>query len=202
LLIQLAGLGDMVMVKPTIENLKQLYPQAKICLLTNARSVEIIRGSPFIDEIFVLEGLIKIFATVKRLRDYIRKNKIVGKDIFLLRNLSRRGIGFFGESGFYPDFIMWIKEGHKQTLIFIDPKGIRNLGNFNDEKIRLHKEIKEIEEKFKNQNLRLESVIISVSKYDEMKKTFDRGNIQKQEFEDNHVFFMEDSDLIEKILKI
>jgi len=139
---------------------------------------------------------------VKRLRDYIRKNKIVGKDIFLLRNLSRRGIGFFGESGFYPDFIMWIKEGHKQTLIFIDPKGIRNLGNFNDEKIRLHKEIKEIEEKFKNQNLRLESVIISVSKYDEMKKTFDRGNIQKQEFEDNHVFFMEDSDLIEKILKI
>ena len=70
MLIQLAGLGDMVMVKPTIENLKQLYPQAKICLLTNARSVEIIRGSPFIDEIFVLEGLIKIFATVKRLRDY------------------------------------------------------------------------------------------------------------------------------------
>lgn len=68
LLIQLAGLGDMVMATPAIEALRQLYPQAKICLLTNLRSAGIIRGSSSIDEIFVLEGFRDIFRTLKRLR--------------------------------------------------------------------------------------------------------------------------------------
>ena len=65
------------------------------------------------------------------------KNLLGGIDIFLLRNLSRKGIGFFIGSGFYPDFIIWVKNGNTQNMIFIDPKGIRNLGNFNDDKIQL-----------------------------------------------------------------
>lgn len=70
LVIQLAGLGDMVMATPAIENLRQLYPQAKICLLTNSRSADIVRGSPYIDEIFVLGGFSNIFAIIKKLRSY------------------------------------------------------------------------------------------------------------------------------------
>ena len=71
------------------------------------------------------------------------------RGVFLLRNLTQRGVRFFHTSGFYPDFIMWIKKGEKQTIVFIDPKGTRNSGNFNDEKIQLHKNIKEIEKKIK-----------------------------------------------------
>lgn len=70
LIIQLAGLGDMVMATPALEALRQLYPRTKICLLTNSRSIEIIRGLPYIDEIFVLEGLRNVFTIIKRLRSY------------------------------------------------------------------------------------------------------------------------------------
>jgi len=142
---------------------------------------------------------------VKKLREYLKKNKIKDKEIFLLRNLSKRGVKFFQTSGFYPDFIMWVKENSKQTMVFIDPKGIRNLGNFNDDKIQLYKSIKEIEKEIKinktHHKLRLESLILSVSKYNEIKKTFGEGNIPKQEFEKHHILFMEDDDLIDKIFQ-
>ncbi len=142
---------------------------------------------------------------VKKLREYLKKNKIKDKEIFLLRNLSKRGVKFFQTSGFYPDFIMWVKENSKQTMVFIDPKGIRNLGNFNDDKIQLYKSIKEIEKELKinktHHKLRLESLILSVSKYNEIKKTFGEGNIPKQEFEKHHILFMEDDDLIDKIFQ-
>ncbi len=142
---------------------------------------------------------------VKKMRDYLKQNQIKDKEVFLLRNLSRRGVGFFQNSRFYPDFIMWVKEGDKQAIIFIDPKGIRNLGNFNDEKIQLHKNIKETEQDIKNkvdQNIQIESLILSVSKYEDVKKTFGEGNTEKSEFERNHVLFMDDTDLIDKIFRI
>lgn len=70
LVIQLAGLGDMVMATPAIEALRRLYPKTKICLLTNPRSIEIIRGAPYIDEVFVLRGFKDVFAIIKKLRGY------------------------------------------------------------------------------------------------------------------------------------
>jgi len=142
---------------------------------------------------------------VKKLREYLKKNKFKDKEIFLLRNLSKRGVKFFQTSGFYPDFIMWVKENSKQTMVFIDPKGIRNLGNFNDDKIQLYKSIKEIEKELKinktHHKLKLESLILSVSEYNEIKKIFGEGNIPKHEFEKRYVLFMEDDDLIDKIFQ-
>ena len=136
------------------------------------------------------------------LREYIKQNQVKNKEIFLLRNLSRRGIGFFKDSGFYPDFIMWIKENNKQSMFLIDPKGIRNLGNFNDEKIQLHKNIKDIEQEINkiNPDIKLESWILSVSKYEDIKKSFEDGKRQKAEFENNHILFMNDDKLVSKIL--
>lgn len=138
-----------------------------------------------------------------RLRNYLRTNRAKFKDreVFLLRNLSQRGVKFFQTSGFYPDFIMWMRRGDKQTTAFIDPKGIRNTGNFSDEKIQLHKNIKGIEKKIKTPKLRLESFILSVSKYKDISKTFEDGKKPKAEFEENHILFMEDSDLIKKLFE-
>jgi len=142
---------------------------------------------------------------IRGLRNYLKKSKVNDREVFLLRNLSRRGIKFFQTSGFYPDFIMWARKNEEQTVIFIDPKGIRNLGNFNDEKIQLHKTIKEIENEIEfdkdRSKPRLESLILSVSNYDDIKKTFGDGNIPKHEFEEHHILFMEDEDLMDKIFK-
>lgn len=128
-------------------------------------------------------------------------NLFENHDIFLLRNLSRKGIGFFISSGFYPDFVIWINEKkNKQHMIFIDPKGIRNLGNFNDYKIQLCvSDIKEIEEKINKElknkgemvNLQLDAFILSVSPYNDIKDKFGEGKHTKEEFEKHNVIFQE-----------
>jgi hypothetical protein len=132
-----------------------------------------------------------------------------GTEIFLLRNLSRKGIGFFMSSGFYPDFILWIKKGNSQQMIFIDPKGIRNLGNFNDDKIQLCVSyIKEIEDKIKQElkkkgddiNLTLDAFIISVSSYNDIKSTFGEGNHSKEDFENHNILFQDDVNYFRKIM--
>ncbi len=155
---------------------------------------------------------------VKDLKNFLNKNKnkFGNIDIFLLRNLARKGIGFFINSGFYPDFIIWIKNGNKQHIIFVDPKGIRNLGNFNDEKIQFCTTyIKEIEKRIQkdlkeksNIDLYLHAFIVSVSKYNDIRKTWEDGRFfdidfkeAKKEFEKYKVLFQEDGDYIMKIFK-
>jgi len=139
---------------------------------------------------------------VRMLKEHLKGNKAEFKDteLFLLRNISQRGVRFFQTVGFYPDFIMWLRKGNKQTLVFVDPKGIRNTGNFNDEKIQLHKNIKEIEAAINVPELRLESYILSVSEYKDIVTNFGDSKVPKQQFEENHVLFMEDIDFIKKLV--
>jgi 3-methyladenine DNA glycosylase/8-oxoguanine DNA glycosylase len=70
---------------------------------------------------------------------------------------------------------------------------------FNDEKVELHRNIKDIERKLGNPNVKLESFILSVSKYEDIKEAC--GNIKNEEFEKNHILFLEDGDVIEKLLQ-
>jgi len=138
---------------------------------------------------------------IKLLRDYLTKNykKFKNEEIFLLRNLSKRGVEFFQTRGYFPDFIMWRRKGNKQTIIFIDPKGIRHL---EDEKVQLYKDIKEIEKNIGKNGIRLESFIISATKFQELKKTYSYAQKKKNNLEQDHVLFMEDKEkLIEKLLE-
>jgi hypothetical protein len=137
-------------------------------------------------------------------------NSLGNCEVFLLRNLSRKGIGFFINSGFYPDFIIWIKRNNEQHIIFVDPKGIRNLGNFNDDKIQLCTSyIKEIEERIKEEaknkgmtvDLQLDAFIISTSSYDNIAKIFGEGNYKKEDFEDHNIFFQDKDNYIKKMLE-
>src|SRR5690606_32727932 len=78
-------------------------------------------------------------AFCERNRDFL-----VGKELYLLRNLSRgRGIGFFEAGNFHPDFILWLLAGERQFVSFIDPKGLRNLEGPEDPKIKFHETIKD-----------------------------------------------------------
>ena len=121
-----------------------------------------------------------------------------GKDVYVLRNESRKGIGFFESSNFYPDFIVWIKEGDKQHVSFIDPKGIRNLEGLQDSKIQLFNKLKtEIEPLLNDKNLILDSYIISNTPYE---KVHFWG--EKQEFKKNHVLFQTDESYTEYLFKM
>jgi hypothetical protein len=83
------------------------------------------------------------------------------RELYLLRNLSRgRGVGFFEAGNFHPDFILWLIENGEQRVVFVDPKGIRNL-SWNDPKILFHETVKEIEERLGDANVRLDSFIVS-----------------------------------------
>ena len=185
---------------PTIHFDKHLYTP----LATYRKDREEVKTSP----IKLNRGETKF---VSDLRDYLRDNgdKIKNKKIFLLRNLSRKGVGFFQKvAGFYPDFILWIKEGNKQRMAFIDPKGLRNSGNFGDDKIQFCSNyIGVIEEKVRKKvrkrklkdELDLFAFIISVSEYDSIKDFFGEGGHTREEFEEHNIVFQE-GDYIGKII--
>jgi hypothetical protein len=150
---------------------------------------------------------------VRDLRDYLQKNNecFRGKEIFLLRNLTRgKGIGFFdtkaGEA-FYPDFILWVIEDNEQRIAFIDPHGLRMArGGFNDPKIRLYKELEQLSQRLSpvdsGTRVYLTSFIISTTPFEELSRVFGTGQHQKEEFYDNHVLFQEDGGAyIEELLK-
>ncbi|MCO6435004.1 DEAD/DEAH box helicase family protein [Nitrosomonas nitrosa] len=86
-------------------------------------------------------------------------------ELYLLRNHSSdKAIGFFTESGFRPDFILWLIKDNKQTVVFLDPKGMRNFSdNFNNPKVRFAHRIKELQinPQLKRDDIRLESFLLS-----------------------------------------
>lgn len=110
-------------------------------------------------------------------------------EIYLLRNQSRGvGVGFFEAGAFYPDFILWVLSGGQQHVIFVDPKGLRNLGP-SEEKIRFHEIIKEIEARLGDPSVRLASFIVSNTPYHEMGRLWD---MDKAEMEARHILFREE----------
>ena len=135
---------------------------------------------------------------VRYIRDYYEKHKddlLKGKDIYLLRNESRKGIGFFEASGFYPDFILWVNEGQKQRVVFIDPKGIRNLQSLDHPKIQLFNTLKnEVEPTLNDQDISLDSYIISNTPYNEVHLWGER-----LKFLENHVLFDYDEDYVKTL---
>jgi hypothetical protein len=129
---------------------------------------------------------------VEDLRKYFESNGEVfsGRELYLLRNMSRgRGIGFFEAGNFYPDFILWVVDGGRQFVTFVDPKGIRQLSAFNDPKIRFSKTIKELEERMADPTVVLNSFIVSNTPFSSV--GWWAGD-DKQEFESYNVLFQFD----------
>jgi len=113
------------------------------------------------------------------------------RELYLLRNLSRgRGVGFFEAGNFHPDFLLWLVEGGKQRVVFVDPKGIRNLP-WDDPKIRFHETVKEIEQRLGDPAVRLDSFIVSNTEATTMQLQWSRS---KAEMEARNIVFQEDAD--------
>ena len=168
-------------------------------------------GKKFLKDLHTNEPLIKFSPVpmnlgesvfVKHVREYYDKHKddiLKGKEVYLLRNESRKGIGFFEACNFYPDFILWVNEGERQHVTFIDPKGIRNLKGINDPKIQLYNLLKtEVEPSLGDVNITLDSYIISNTAYDKVEFLGDYPD-----FKENHVIFQtEDTYMDELFLRI
>ena len=83
----------------------------------------------------------------------IRPPLLHSKDIYLMRNLSRgRGVSFFDDYSFYPDFILWIKDSQRQNILFIDPKGLEIYNSRTQSKVDLHTRIKKTEKKIQSKH--------------------------------------------------
>lgn len=137
---------------------------------------------------------------VRNLKDYWANKKdksLAGVEVYLLRNLSRgTGIGFFEERGFYPDFILWIMDGKKQHIVFVEPHGMRQADAYiHDDKARLHEELpklaKAIGVRSKRKDITLDSYIISATPYEDLHKKYDNGTWDKAKFADAHILFPE-----------
>lgn len=125
---------------------------------------------------------------VQDLKVFYEKNKdfFQGKELYLLRNMSRgRGIGFFEAGNFYPDFILWLVIGDQQRIVFVDPKGIRNLEGMEDPKIKFHETIKQLETRLNDPKVQLVSFIISNTPFNSVAW----WGPTKDEFESHNVLF-------------
>lgn len=142
---------------------------------------------------------------LKHLREYVRESDdFRGKEIFVLRNLSARGLGFYMESAsFYPDFIVWVVDGNKQYIYFLDPKGIL-LGetHFNNPKILwCNEDVPDLEKQIRNDlhendnptQVFISAFILSVTSFDKLKKNWSEGNTTVKNFNEKNVLFIDDS---------
>ncbi len=110
---------------------------------------------------------------VRSIKTYVDEHADLfnGKKVYLLRNIPKAGVGFYKNSWFYPDFIMWVVDEIEQRIVFIEPHGMVFSQGPEDEKVQLAEGIKEIEQKVRTKyqskgihcGISLDSFIISVS---------------------------------------
>lgn len=128
------------------------------------------------------------------------KGLLVGKKLFLLRNLGKgRGIGFFESAGFFPDFILWIKERGRQRVIFVEPHGMLHENHpLRNEKVRLHERLRAdaaaglARLKVK---LELDAWIVSQTGYDVLRNRWmhdDKTSWTREELGAAHILFPDD----------
>ena len=118
--------------------------------------------------------------------------------LFLLRNLSRgMGVGFFEECGFYPDFILWIKDGSSQRIVFIEPHGMMHARAYDkDGKARLHERLRPLAQGLEPppgvSNVSLDSFIVSATPYQDLHPRYGDGSWTRDQFAEKHILFQED----------
>jgi len=137
---------------------------------------------------------------VRDIRDHVRQEagkSLATKEIFLLRNLSRgKGVGFFENEGFYPDFILWIKEGEQQRIVFVEPHGMRmEKAYWTSDKARLHERLADLSKTWAARaglkDVVMDSFIVSATPYDTLRDYYGDGNWSKQQFAEAHILFPE-----------
>lgn len=131
-------------------------------------------------------------------------------EVFLLRNLSRgRGVGFYDDGGFFPDFILWVKTGNRQRIVFIEPHGMRHAKAYQyDEKAQLHARLPAMAADIAQRSggqpaVELDAFLISTTPYPELRLHYENGSWDREDFAAKHILFPErnaEYDYLERIL--
>lgn len=129
---------------------------------------------------------------VEDLKAYLEINtsRFADIELYLLRNQSKTGMGFFEAGNFYPDFIMWLIKDDMQYITFIDPKGLRNVDIVNGAKVNFYQEIKTLQETLGDEEIILNSFIISTTNYNSLIDV--QSSLSKEELEAKHIVFQKD----------
>ena len=150
---------------------------------------------------------------VMGLRQHLKNNKdkFSNVELYLLRNFPKSGVGFQLEwAGFYPDFIMWLKNGKKEFIVFLDPKGLEHSKELANEKIQFagfgdkndHEivTIKQVEKNLNKKAVILESFILSITSYKKLIEGRTKSP-SKDEYINHHVLFLNDNDWPERLFR-
>lgn len=139
---------------------------------------------------------------IDKLQEYLDANGEIleGKSLYLLRNKSKAGMGFFEAGNFYPDFVLWLDTPGVQYISFIDPKGLRHL-QWNDSKIEFHATIKELESRLQptggDKKIVLNSFIMSSTRSEDLRQWWGKS---KPERRAKNVFCLDEDDCIEGMM--
>ena len=122
-----------------------------------------------------------------------------GRELYLIRNLTRgRGVSFFDDYVYYPDFIVWLIDDNSQHVIFLDPKGLVRYGQKERQKAKLHTDIKQIEQRVQvaDPDLHLHAYVLSVTALGQI------GAEQSPPDEWNRrgVYFLDDGDCLKEVI--
>jgi len=112
-----------------------------------------------------------------------------GKELYLLRNQSRgSGVGFFAEGNFYPDFLLWLLVKGTQHVVFVDPKGLRQVPR-DDPKVQFSESVKGIERRLGDPHTHLHAFLISRTPSSELQLLW---SVDKSEMLALNVLFQEE----------
>ena len=138
---------------------------------------------------------------VEKLKELVENSEacLQNKELYLIRNLSRgRGVSFFDDFGYYPDFIVWLKDDNCQHVVFLDPKGLGRYGIKEQKKIQLHQKIHDIEKQVRNTDpdLRLNAYVLSVTPAHQI----DGGARSVSEWREDGVYFLNEPDCLKQVI--
>ena len=122
-----------------------------------------------------------------------------GRELYLIRNLSRgRGVSFFDDYTYYPDFIVWLIDDDSQHVVFLDPKGLVRYGPKERRKVKLHTEIKQIQERVRvsDPDLHLHAYVLSVTPPDRIGDELR----PREEWEQRGVYFLSEPDCLQRVI--
>jgi len=139
---------------------------------------------------------------VETLTDLARNDDpcLHGRALFLIRNLSRgRGVSFFDDHAYYPDFIVWLVGGGERRILFLDPKGLARFGPAERRKVRLHCEIGDVEKRVRRDDpaLRLHAYVLSVTPPEKIGDDLR----SREDWEKQGVYFLQDDDWAPRMLR-
>ncbi|HEV7284801.1 MAG TPA: DEAD/DEAH box helicase family protein [Kaistia sp.] len=117
------------------------------------------------------------------------------REVYCLRNLAGgRGVTFFQEGNYQPDFIVWARRRDDvdgpQDILFVDPKGLGRIKP-EDPKVQFHRTVKDRERDLNAPSIRLHAFLLAVPGTDVASLTRD-WQMDKNAIEDLHVLFQDD----------